>query len=304
MESVRQTSSWPRFSRKTLWMIIIILIPVITILNTSNRSPVEQNGAEIQDRFVLNQLEFISQGPDWRVQLPGSGLIAMAIAIPGVPTGKVDIPNHQDFEIAIRRNHTVTYIKIPAERAALDVTLDFLQQWLPPLDEHSHIIVAGEITDATLDYIREQMVDARGDSQPLSSAPPNELSVIPLPTMGTTEQMSVLLAANILNQRLSGYATRFSWNHRSDISYLTINATLRREWLELVTEDEFAQAKASMLEAAVQPDRSVDQILRYLTTIALDSLPAEFILQQAESINNLTLQDAQAGMRYIAEHRS
>jgi hypothetical protein len=303
MESVRQTSSWPRFSRRTLWIIIIVLIPVITILNSGGRSPVEQSDTKLRDHFDLTELEFVSQGPDWRVQLPGSGLIGIAVATPGIPTGKVDVPNHQDFDVTIRRNHTVTYIKIPAERASLDVTLDFLHQWLPPMDQHSHLIVAGEITDATGDYIREKLHDATGDYQSLTSAAPKELTAIPLPAMGSKEQFSVLLAANVLNNRLSGYATRFGWNHRGEVSYLTINATLRKDWLSPVTEPEFEQAKAGMLAAAAKPDRTVDQILRYLITIALDDLPATFIVEQSELIGGLTLEDGQSGMAYIADRR-
>lgn len=297
------SSGWPKFSRATLWMIIIVLIPLITVLNNLGQDPVEPQGEPYRDRFPLDELEFIADGPDWQVSLPGSGIIAIGVAVPGVLTSRVELPQHQDFDVAIRRDHTLTYVQIPAERAGLDVTLEFLQQWLPPLDERSHVIVAGEITEATLSYVREALEDSTGSVQPFEQPKPEALTAIPLPDMGTLAQRQVLLAANILQARLSGYGTSIQWNHRGSTSYLTVNATLKQEWLTPVSEEEFVQAKNAMERAAKQTDRNVGQILRYLMTVALENLSADFIQNQSSRIAALNLNDAGQGMAYLRNQR-
>ncbi len=297
----RPKSGWFSFQRRTLWIIIFALVPAIVFLNNSGKSVSIDSSDGTTQEFNVQDLEFNQAGSNWWVNLAGSGVIAISIATLQQPITPLDIPEHQTFETTLRNGLAITYVKTPAEKAALDLTLDFLNLWLPPKEMLSSLVVAGEVNQDTLEYIIQELTTSRGRSIEINVHAPDELTVIPLPGMGQADQMAHIMAAGILQQRMAGYDIQLKWNHQGPQSYITLNSTISPEWLDPITQAEFQQAYDEMLAIAERPERSLDQIHRYLTTVSIYQLSSDFIINQSKLISQTNLEQVQAALNNFAQ---
>jgi len=278
----------PHFNRTSLWMIIAILLPLITILNQSGQTPKIEDKPTTILNFPLADLQFNRRENNAWIELPGSGEISISIITASVPKNRLKIPPHQDFKVSIRNNYAVTWVKTPSEQAALEVTLEFLQKWLPPINENNLIIITGEVDQLLTEEIRNILQRSNGESLPLDQKVDSYVSRITIPEMGSQEQLAFLIAAEIVRQRVTGYQPKLTWDHSDQISYLDLNTTLKPEWLTPASSEEIARVREYMVAAAARSDRSSDQIHRYLVTQALYDLPASFIQRQSDLLNQIS----------------
>ena len=293
-------TGWPKFQRSTLWLIILILIPTIALLGRQGEEPVEAQDQH-QVRFPLDSLDTQqdNNGDTW-LYLPDSGVIAIGLALKALPDSRVKVPNHQDLHTAIRNQRFVVYVTVPAEKAALDVTLDFLQSWLPPLHPSDPLILLGAVTAHTGDYVREKLAEAKGNGLQLNVKAPTALTVIPSPPMGSPQQLTMVLVSQLIAQRTLGYDVQVRWDHQGLQSLVTLNSTLKTEWVKPANEEEFQALKDKLLAAAGQPDRSLEQIQRYLMTVDLYDLTPSFITDQEKRIAAITLDQVNQQLGQIA----
>jgi len=278
----------PHFNRTSLWMIIAILFPLIAILNQSGQTPEIEDKPTTNLYFSLPELQFHRIDNSAWIELPGSGEISMSIITDSVPKNRLKIPPHQDFKVSIRNNYAITWVKIPSEQAALEVTLEFLRDWLPPIRSENLIIITGEVDRPLIKEIRNILRRSNGDSIPLVQKVDQYVSRIAVPDMGSQEQLAFLIAAEIIRQRVTGYQPKLTWDHSDHVSYLDLNTTIKPEWLALASAEEIANIRDYMVEAAAKTDRTSDQIHRYLVTQAIYDLPAEFIQQQSDLLAEVT----------------
>lgn len=281
-------SGLPQLSRMSLWMIIIILVPLIVILNRTGQKPEIVDTPTTISEFSLPDLNFNRSGNNAWVALPGSGEISISIITGSVPNNRVDVPPHQDFHVSIRRNKAITWVKSPSEQAALEVTLDFLKEWLPVVKKSDSIIISGEVNEALLDVIRSILGLSKGGSILLTQANDQYLTRIRVPEMGSNEQLAFLIAAEIIRKRVTGYKPKLTWDNSDTTSYLDFNTTLKPEWLVAATSKEISFVRDQMVKLAGQTKRNTDQIHRYLVTQALYDLPAEFIQNQSKLLSKVS----------------
>lgn len=280
----------PHFNRTSLWLIIVLLIPMITILNQTDKKPEIEDKQITKLHFPLPDLEIVRSANDTWVELPGSGQIILSIITENVPSNRVKVPSHQDFKMSIRDNKAVTRVVTPSEQAALEVTLEFLHSWLPELTETNTIVISGEVDQKLLDTIRIYLQSATGNSIKLVQANDSYVTRIQVPDMGSSAQLAFVISAEIIRKRIVGYQPKLTWDHTDSISYLDLNTTLKPEWLTDASDEEFETVHQRMIELASDTDRSPNQIHRYLETIALYNTPPEFIQQQSRLLKQITIE--------------
>lgn len=278
----------PHFNRTSLWMIIAILLPLIAILNQSGQTPEIEDKSTTNLYFSLPELKFNRfQNNAW-TELPGSGEISISIITRSVPKNRLKIPPHQDFKVSIRNNFAVTWVKTPSEQAALEVTLEFLKEWLPPITSDDLIIMSGEVNKELTKEVRNILRRSNGESIPLTQKTDQYVTRIQVPEMGSQSQLAFIIAAEIIRQRVTGYEPKLTWDHSDKVSYLDLNTTLKPEWLTPATPEEISNIRDYMVSSAAKSDRTSDQIHRYLTTQALYDLPAAFIQNQSELLSQIS----------------
>ncbi|WP_428242570.1 hypothetical protein [Gynuella sp.] len=293
MSVKRKQLGFIQLSRTTLWILIIVLIPLVVVLNNMGSKTEKQSVPETIYKFDISSLAIGRLGADRWVNLPGSGLIALSVAQKRMPVNRVDVPEHQDFSFSFRNGMAVTRVVIPATQAQLELTLDFLDQWLSPVMPDDILVMSGEVDAGMLESVRTELHKAKGKAVDVAIPAPTALSVIASPPFGSPDQLAMIVAADILSHRMAGYDLQLRWDHQRTTSYLTLNTTIQPDWLRAPSEQEYVAALQPLKQFADVSLRSPAQIHRYLTAMAIYHLPDTFISHQTERLEALTLQQVQ-----------
>lgn len=276
------------FSRRTLWIIIYITIPLIFVLHQLGPEP-DMAGPERQS-WSLDDIEFQRDQAFWTVDLPESRTLRLTVIQERIPSEALPVPDARAVRTSRQGGRFLVTVVNPADRGALETSVDFLRQWLPD-GERRDLVLSGPLTEVWRAEARRLLAPLAGTGVDNQVAPQPALTRLPSPPMGSQRQLAFLLWVGVLQQRLSGYEPEVRWDHRGQPSQVLINQTLAPEVLEPVTEDELAPVLAAYRAAASQRERSGEQIHRYLVTTAVYGLPLDFLLTQPERLAAITLAD-------------
>src|SRR5690606_17932634 len=117
------------------------------------------------------QRERLSGQPVWWAALPDSGVVEIGILEPRLPTARIPIPDSQDLVTAARNNQFIVYLRSPVEQAALEVSLDFLTEWLPPPSPETTYVLAGDLNAALTEQLVSILSRSRGPAIPFLAQP-------------------------------------------------------------------------------------------------------------------------------------
>ena len=278
------------FSRRTLWIIIYITIPLIFVLNQlgpdSDRAP----SAPERRVWSLDRIEFQRDGRLWTVELPDSRTVRLTVIQNQIPAESMTLPDAEAIRTSRQGGRFLVTVVNPADRRALETSVDFLRQWLPDGDRRD-LVLSGPLTADHRAEVRRLMEPLHGTGVDNQVAPLPALTRLTSPPMGSQRQLAFLLWVGVLQQRLSGYNPEVRWDHRGKPSEVLINQTLTPEVLDPVTQTELEPVLAAYRTAADRRDRSGEQIHRYLVTTAVYGLPLDFLLTQPERLASVTLND-------------
>lgn len=285
------------FKRRTLWIIIYVTIPLILVLNSLGP---ETNDADSTERVVTPSdipalhWTLADLQPDCaqhcRLDLDASQQVRISALLASIPAGAEPVPDGVDLAFTQRAGYGVaslTFVSTPAMDARV---LEFLRVWLPQ-NQEPRWVVTGAVTDAFWQSLQQTGVESIGAARPLELPPPSALTVLTAPQFGTDQQLAYLLWVEILKQRLAGYRVTVTWDHRRENSLILFNTTLSSDVLYPVTEAEWQPVQAAYLRAAAQPDRTEEQIHRYVLTALLYDVPFEFFTRQSARLQQVALVD-------------
>jgi hypothetical protein len=286
------------FSRRTLWIIIFVTIPLIVLLNTVGQDESGSTGAVEANTWSLDTLAIETDQPTrdesfWAVDLNDSSQLRLTVAQNQIPSEQLDIA----IEAAIRSGRQgglfwVTVVN-PRDANALEASVEFLQTWLPDGDKRS-VVLSGDLNPELIATARTLLGALQGEGMANQVAPQPSLGRLESPAMGTREQLAFLLFVGVLQQRLSGYDPQVRWDHRARTSQVLINQTLSPSLFDPVTADELEPVQAAYTDSAEQRERNAEQIHRYLVTSAIYGLPPDFLVSQQQRLAAVTLEDVNA----------
>jgi hypothetical protein len=286
------------FSRRTLWIIIFVTIPLIVLLNTIGQDEAGTPGLAGTRVWSLDTLviETDQPAPDtsfWTVDLDGSSQLRLTVAQNQIPSQQLDVA----IEAAIRSGRQggrfwVTVVN-PLDENAFATSVEFLRAWLPDGDARS-VVLSGDLNEELIATAEILLESLQGEGMANLVAPQPSLGRLESPAMGTREQLAFLLFVGVLQQRLSGYDPQVHWDHRARTSQVLINQTLSPTLFDPVTAKELEPVQAAYSASAEQRERNAEQIHRYLVTSAVYGLPPDFLVSQQQRLAAVTLEDVNA----------
>lgn len=276
------------FSRRTLWIIIYITIPLIFILNQLGSEPDTQTAESGEQRWSLDEVDFEQAGNRWQVDLPQSEQILLSVIQSQAPAQALATGDSSGLNLAYQGGQFVVTVVNPARLQLLETSVDFLVDWLPD-SEDRRIVVSGALNDEWLAALAPLNGQLEGEARQAEIRPAAAVSRLTAPPMGTDEQLAFLIWVDVLEQRLGGYQPEVRWDHRAARSQVLFNQTLAPSLFAEVTEDELAPVLSAYQNAAAQRQRRADQIHRYLVTTAVYELPLNFLLRQPERLAQVDL---------------
>lgn len=286
------------FSRRTLWLIVFVTIPLIVVLNRVGQDEEAVSPAANSQTWSLDELavETDEQAPGralWTVDLDQARQLRLTITQDQLPTEQLDIAIDAAISTSRQGGQFQVTVINPADTEALEASVDFLQSWLPDGDTRS-VVLSGELEDDRVAIAERLLEPLRGAGMANQIAPQPSLGRLTSPPMGTNNQLAFLLWVGVLQQRLSGYDPQVRWDHRAKTSQVLINQTLSPELFRPVTAEELKPVRAAYTASAEQRSRDAEQIHRYLVTSAVYDLPSDFLVSQQPRLSAITLEDVNA----------
>jgi len=278
------------FSRRTLWIIVYITIPLIFVLNQLGPDSDDAPSGPERQIWSLDRIEFQRDDRLWTVELPDSRTLRLTVIQDRIPAESMTLPDADAIRTSRQGGRFLVTVVNPADRDALETSVDFLQQWLPDGDRRD-LVVSGPLTDDVRAEVRRLLTPLQGAGVDNQITPLPTLTRLTSPPMGSQRQLAFLLWVGVLQQRLNGYDPEVRWDHRGRPSEVLINQTLTPGVMKPVTQAELEPVLAAYQSAAEQRDRSGEQIHRYLVTTAVYGLPLNFLLTQPERLASVTLND-------------
>ncbi|PTY39055.1 hypothetical protein BGP77_09915 [Saccharospirillum sp. MSK14-1] len=276
------------FSRRTLWIIIYVTIPLIFILNQLGGEPDADSAEADPQRWSLDEVDFEQTSNRWQVDLPQAEQIRLSVVQPQAPAEMLATGDSSGLSLSRQGGQFVVTVVNPARLQLLETSVDFLVDWLPDSDER-RIVVSGSLNDEWLAALEPLNGPLRGEALPGEVRAAAAVSRLTAPPMGSDEQLAFLIWVDVLEQRLGGYQPDVRWDHRAVRSQVLFNQTLAPSLFEPVTEDELEPVLSAYQNAAAQRQRRADQIHRYLLTTAVYELPLDFLLRQPERLAQVDL---------------
>lgn len=290
------------FSRRTLWLIIFVTIPLIVVLNLVGQDEEATSQVVESQAWSLDELavETDEQAPGrtlWTVDLDQARQLRLTIAQDQIPSEQLDIAIEAAIRTSRQGGRFLVTVVNPADTNALETSVDFLRTWLPDGDDRA-VILSGDLDDERVALASSMLETLQGSGIENQVAPQPSLGRLESPPMGTREQLAFLLWVGVLQQRLSGYDPQIRWDHQAATSQVLINQTLSAEEFSPVTAAELEPVRAAYTASAEQRSRSAEQIHRYLVTSAVYDLPPDFLVSQQQRLSEITLEDVNAARAY------
>ncbi|MFG1498527.1 hypothetical protein ABMA57_18005 [Saccharospirillum sp. HFRX-1] len=276
------------FSRRTLWIIIYVTIPLIFILNQLGGEPDSDSVQSVEQRWSLDDIDFQQNANRWQVDLPQAEQIWLSIIQPQAPAQTLASGDSTGLSLTRQGGQFVVTVVNPARLQLLETSVDFLVDWLPDSDNR-RIVVSGSLNDEWLAALAPLNGQLQGEARQTEIQPAAAVSRLTAPPMGSDEQLAFLIWVDVLEQRLGGYQPEVRWDHRAARSQVLFNQTLAPSLFAPVSEEELAPVLSAYRNAAAQRERRADQIHRYLVTTAVYQLPLDFLLRQPERLAQVDL---------------
>lgn len=139
------------FSRRTLWLIIFVTIPLIVVLNLVGQDEEATSQVVESQTWSLDELavETDEQAPGrtlWTVDLDQARQLRLTIAQDQIPSEQLDIAIEAAIRTSRQGGRFLVTVVNPADTSALETSVDFLRTWLPDGDDRA-VILSGDLDD-------------------------------------------------------------------------------------------------------------------------------------------------------------
>lgn len=278
------------FSRRSLWIIIYITIPLIIVLNSLGPDePVSESSTIAEPLWSLDQVTLECESNVCVMVLDDAKSVRVSLISSMMPDARLDIPDGIRLTISQQGGYFVANAEVVAGLSQLKSLTTFLQQWMP-YTSNVRIVATGSLSDAMKTQLMSIIPGLSGTGVPHQIAEVTGLGLLRSPSLGSQSQLPFLLWVEILKNRLAGYQVEVKWDHRRENSYVVFSTTLSSDVFYPVESEEFELVRTIYMQSAQSRDRSSQQIHRYAVTSALYGIPFGFFVNQPERLEQVSLQ--------------
>lgn len=289
----------PLFNRRFLWLIILLLLFLIPLLDRMGPSDAFMVTApasdEVQTRFATADLapeqQRLEGVPVTWLALPDSDRVRVSVLTDRQPLENPSPPEVTQLTLEARHGLFVATLSMPLTTSALEDGTRFLNLWLPANTDRTRYVISGNLNQARVNAIVEQLAVSDAPSAGFDPAPRPAVTRLSAPPPGGVEYLAFSLATDILRERLSGYNVRLGRDDTQRSHQALFNSTLDPDQRALPDEDTFDQALAARLDTLATEPRSMEALHQHLLLAAAYDLSADTVWTRPERWRDLTYED-------------
>lgn len=275
------------FRRRTLWIMIYLLIPLVFLLHRVGEEELSPVDVVYRDQWSLDAIEVERDGDLRWVHLPDAQQWRLTVVQRQAPATELGLGLSDAVLQNMQGGYWLVTLANPVASGVMDDALSFLSTWLPDGTGRQWVLT-GPVTDDILSAIRLRDSELQGEARPLPQAPDAAMTPLTSPPVGSEAQVAFLLWIGVLQQRL-GDSVELRWDHRFETSRILLNQSLNQALFEPVTAAEFDQVMSVYREAAAMRQRTAEQIHGALVLTAVYGLSPDFMLNQPERLAAIDL---------------
>lgn len=289
----------PLFSRRFLWLIILLLLFLIPLLDRMGPSDAflvtAPSSGEVQTRFDIADLapeqQRLEGVPVTWLALPDSDHVRVSVLTDRQPLENPSPPPETQLNLEARHGLFVATLRMPFTTSALEDGTRFLNLWLPATTDRTRYVISGNLDQDRVDAIVEQLAVTDAPSAGFDPAPRPAVTRLSAPVPGGKEYLAFALATDILRQRFSGYNVQLSRDDSQRAHQALVNSTLDPNQRALPSEDTFEQALANRLDLQPPTTRSAQELHQDILLAAAYDLSADTQWTRPERWQEITYDD-------------
>ena len=296
------------FSRRTLWVMNLILIPLIFVLAQVGQDDlvdVEADYIAPTTQYMLedisfNQTVFNSMGLHW-VNLDNSQRLIFGFVLNRQPIASIEIPPFVSVKTQSEGGRLWVQISMPNNRDVIYDALIFMRAWLPVLTSENQIVIAGELDKSVVATLVGNLMDNDGAFSEFHSKTNRFVQTIESAQIGSENFEVFYIAQLIIKSRILNSRIHLTWDTKTQKRFLGINSVIEPSWLLPVAEGEFDQIKSNLNESLIPTRISVDSLVRYLMHQAGYNLPVNYFHTRALRYQQVSLLQINAQLIKLQE---
>jgi hypothetical protein len=275
------------FSRRTLWIIIYVTIPLIILLDSLGPDEPAQEVPE-QVSWSLDEVQLNCDEQVCRLPLEGANKVRISVLSAMMPTDRRELPSTLQVAATARANQFIVTVATDANRPNIKEAVSFLREWLPQGEKK--IVLSGNLNKEVTELLNNLKDGYIGTGIGYQPGKVTGLGVLKSPPLGGDDQLPFLMWVEVLKQRLAGYDVSVQWDHRGQESYVTFSSTLQAEDFAVVESDELTPIITAYLQSADKRERNAEQLHRYAVTAVAYELPFSFFVDQQKRLQAINLE--------------
>jgi len=288
--------SEPFFSRRTLWVVNLILIPLIYVLSQVGRGDsddmqIEYVAPTLQfplEEVVFNQTQFGGMDLHW-ANLKNSQTLFFGFVLDRQPIASVEIPPLVNLNTKSEGGKLWVQIEMPNNREVIYDALVFMRDWLPMLTSENEVVIVGELDENVVANLIGNLVDNNGAYSEFFTNPSKFVQTLEAPQIGSENFEVFFVAHLIIKSRILSNRIALAWDTKTPRRLLGVNSVMDANWLLPVTSEEFDLVMARLNKSLVEAQLSPQSIMRYLMHQAGYNLELDYFHTRALRYNQVTL---------------
>lgn len=286
----------PHFSRRFLWLLILVLLPLIPFLNSLGPDETYQ----LPDRTTTPAVSFsattvVSSAqsevrgnvPVLRLPLPEAEQFRLAVISDRQPAELPPLPDGITGESVFRYGRWVLNLTVPYEGDQLESLSEYLMWALPPATRDTRYVLTGPWTDQLAGAVVGALVQSDAPSYRVSPPRSRGIVVYSSPYPNEPDYWSFVLAMDLLDQRLSGYQAEMQWNQQVRPAEVALTTSLLPEQRDRPEQGAFTDSQQRLLRAVAVEERSLAGWHQQLIWLAAYDLSPAYLAEREQEIESL-----------------
>lgn len=290
----------PRFSRRFLWLLILVLIPLIPFLRNlgpdevyvlpERSSPTTESfdTDHVTERLTREVRDNVST---LRLVLSDASDFRLTVISDRQPAELPPLPEGVSGESVLRYGRWTLTLVVPYDGDRLETLAEYLQWTLPPVTRRTGYVLSGPWSDRLAEVVVGSLV--RSDAPSFRVDPPHSEGVLVYksPYPDEPRYWPFLLAMDLLDQRLTGYRAEMHWNHQVRPSEVALTTSLLPEQRQLPSTSAFDASRQRLLRAVGAEKRSASGWHQHLIRLAAYALEPGELMEPERQVGAITFED-------------
>ncbi len=286
----------PHFSRRFLWLLILLLIPLIPFLDSLGPDEVyrlPERTSQPADSFSTAQVtestvsEVRGNVPVLRLALPDAPEFRLSVVSDRQPAELPPLPQGITGESVFRYGRWVLNLVAPYDGDQLEALAEYLMWALPPATRDTRYVLSGPWSDELAGAVIGSLVQSDAPSYRVDPPRSRGVVVYTSPYPDEPGYWSFVLAMDLLDQRLTGYRAEMQWNQQVRPAEVALTTSLLPEQRELPAPGDFGSSRERLLRAVAAEERSLNGWHQQLIWLAAYDLAPGYLAERERQVSDL-----------------